>query len=129
MFTRIRSSSNAWIEVALPSSVCRRQTKPGLSSAIALIGSSISTKPASGGESIGALNLAMLICASCHPVSVTGRVYPATMERSGPAASPPGRTGRGSTERVRELRDDPRRQHVGHVQDLGLHLVVRGDAA
>src|SRR5262245_14083808 len=75
MFTRIRSSSNAWIEVALPFSVCRRQTKPGLSSAIALIGSSISTKPAIIGESMGALNRAMLICASCQPA--TGRVYPA----------------------------------------------------
>src|SRR3954452_269782 len=54
-----RSSSNAWIEVALPSSVWSRHTKPGAVSAIALSGSSAATKPAISGSSSGSLKRAM----------------------------------------------------------------------
>jgi hypothetical protein len=69
----IRSSSKARIDVASPSSVCRRHTNPGAASAIAFTGSSISTKPRSCSESIGASRTAMLTCARCQPPMLTVR--------------------------------------------------------
>ena len=58
------SSSENRSEVASPCSVCRRQMKPGLASATALIGWRLATKSASCGESSGAASLAMLDL--CH---------------------------------------------------------------
>ena len=49
MLMRKRSSSVGRIAVASPASVCSRQTKPGLSSARRLIGSSSATNPAISG--------------------------------------------------------------------------------
>src|SRR3954447_10868443 len=63
MFTSIKSSSKAWIEVALPSSVWSRHTNPGVASATALIGSSAAMKSASTGSPGGALKRATFSCA------------------------------------------------------------------
>jgi hypothetical protein len=63
MFTISRSSSNARMDVASPSAVCSRQTKPGLASAIALTGASAATNSASSGVSSGSRGIAMLTCA------------------------------------------------------------------
>src|SRR3954454_20275959 len=67
MFTSMRSSSKAWIEVAFPSSVWRRHTNPGAASAIALIGSSAAMKSASTGSPGGALKRATLSWARWKP--------------------------------------------------------------
>src|SRR4051812_36995079 len=53
--------------VALPLSSCRRQTKPGAASAIALTGSSCATKPAIRGASIGASRRPTFSCARWWP--------------------------------------------------------------
>src|SRR5678816_3384966 len=64
MLIAIRSSSAyGRIAVALPSSVCNRQTNPGLRSASALIGSSCERNPSMIGSSMGARSRPMLTCA------------------------------------------------------------------
>src|SRR5438046_1778787 len=57
------SSSKTWIEVALPVSSWSRQTKPGDTSASALIGSSAAMNSATSGASVGATMRPMLIWA------------------------------------------------------------------
>src|SRR5215471_19242809 len=60
------SHSNARTAVALPSSVCSRQTNPGAASARALTGSSAAMKPASCGLSSGARSRPVLTWASTN---------------------------------------------------------------
>ena len=59
-----RSHSNACTDVALPSSVCSRQTNPGAASAAAFTGSRAATKSASSGLSRGSRIRATFTCAS-----------------------------------------------------------------
>src|SRR5262245_32777693 len=70
MLIAMRSSSgNGRMAVALPSSVCRRQTNPGLVSASALRGSSCVRKPSMIGSSIGARKRPMFTCARWNRVT------------------------------------------------------------
>src|SRR3954463_14530620 len=72
-----RSSSNAWMEVAFPSSVWSRHTNPDAASAIALSGSSAATKPAIAASSSGSLKRAMFSWARwCDPTR--GSVTPSS---------------------------------------------------
>jgi hypothetical protein len=59
-----RSHSKAVTAVALPSSVCSRQTNPGAPSAAAFTGSRAATKSASSGLSSGSRIRPMFTCAS-----------------------------------------------------------------
>lgn len=60
------------MSVALPESLCRRQTKPADWSATAFTGSRASTKSFNCGESNGALRRAMLTWASSYAAGVMG---------------------------------------------------------
>ncbi len=95
---RMLSSSKTRTAVASPSSVWRRQTKPGLASARALIGSRAAMNSATCGSSTGATSRPTLTCARwCSMDSKLGRGMSASSDdfihrRDRMAVQPSGRT-------------------------------------